>query len=170
MSVLKIREYPDKILKKKCRPVEVVDDSVKRLIDDMLEVMYARGGVGLAANQVGREVRVCVVDARGDGHKKPMALVNPKITRRKGRVVREEGCLSFPGVLADVRRAERIHVEALNADAMPVDFEASGMLSRVIQHETDHLDGKTFLDRLPLHKKLKAYYVYRALKKAAADK
>jgi peptide deformylase len=170
MSVFKIREYPDKILKKKCRPVEIVDDSVKRLIADMLEVMYAHGGVGLAANQVGRDARVCVVDVRGGGQKKPMALVNPKITLRIGRAVYEEGCLSFPGVLVDVRRYERIRVEALNVDAMPVDFEASGMLSRVIQHETDHLDGKTFFDRLPLHKKLKAYYVYRKLKKSAADK
>ncbi|MDI6756892.1 MAG: peptide deformylase [Endomicrobiia bacterium] len=167
MPILKIREYPDKTLKKKCVPVEGPDDDVKRLIGDMMETMYYYRGVGLAANQVGRNMRVCVVAILSDDDKKSVALVNPKITRKKGSEVCEEGCLSFPGIVYDVRRAAEIYVEALNADAMSVAFWASGLFARAIQHEIDHLDGKTFFDRLPIHKRFGAYYAYRAIKKSA---
>ena len=161
MAILPIYEVPHPILKQVARPVAVVDDRVRRLLDDMAETMYAAPGIGLAAPQVGVSERMIVtaVPIRGgvseedeadeDGTKRHLtALVNPVIVEREGEVVCEEGCLSVPDVTIDVDRWDRIVVEALDRDGEPIRFEALGFYAVVFQHEIDHLDGKTLVDRL----------------------
>jgi peptide deformylase len=141
--VLRIRKEGSEVLRKKARAVAAVDNSIRRLVDDMFETMYHADGVGLAAPQVGRSLRIVVVDV-GDG---PIALINPKVTSASGSVTDIEGCLSIPGVSGKVPRAERITVEALDADGRQVLFQADGLLARAVQHEVDHLDGILFVDR-----------------------
>lgn len=141
--VLRIRKEGSEVLRKKARAVTAVDNSIRRLIDDMFETMYHADGVGLAAPQIGRSLRIVVVDV-GDG---PRALVNPKVTSASGSVTDLEGCLSIPGVSGRVPRAERITVEGLDADGRQVLFQADGLLARAVQHEVDHLDGILFVDR-----------------------
>lgn len=141
--VLRIRKEGSEVLRKKARAVAAVDNSIRRLVDDMFETMYHADGVGLAAPQVGRSLRIVVVDV-GDG---PIALINPKVTSASGSVTDIEGCLSIPGASGKVPRAERITVEALDADGRQVLFQADGLLARAVQHEVDHLDGILFVDR-----------------------
>lgn len=144
--VLKVRRYGDPILRRKAAPVESLTPEVKALIADMVETMYDQVGIGLAAPQVGIPLRIIVVDdATGRGAR---PLMNPAITARRGSAVAEEGCLSIPGVFADVERAQWIRVAALDEDGAPVELEAQDLLARVIQHEIDHLDGILFIDRL----------------------
>ncbi len=161
--ILEIKKYPDRILRKKCQNVKQLTGEIKSLISDMFETMYASGGIGLAANQVGRNFRLCVADARTSHNeeRKPMVLINPFIVgKSRDKITFEEGCLSFPGITACVKRPVKIKIKALNAEFMPIEFETDGMLSRVLQHEIDHLEGKTFLDRLSPLKRLKAYLLY----------
>ena len=161
MAILPIYEVPHPILKQVAKPVEAVDDRVRRLLDDMAETMYAAPGIGLAAPQVGVLERIIVtaVPIRGgiseelesdeDGTKRFLTqLVNPVIVETEGEVVCEEGCLSVPEVTLDVDRWERIVIEALDRNGEPVRFEARGFYAVVFQHEIDHLDGKTLVDRL----------------------
>lgn len=155
MSVLKICKYGDPVLQKKCKLVGEFDPALNKLIMDMLETMYAAPGVGLAANQVGIPVRLCVIDVHPNGRKQPMVLINPRISSKKGRVKEEEGCLSLPGILAKVKRFNEVCVEALNENAMPVIIEGKDLLARALQHELDHLDGKTFVDSVSLWEKAK---------------
>ncbi len=156
MSVLPIVLYPDPVLLKPTRPVETVDDDVRRLVEDMTETMYAAPGVGLAANQVGVRSRVCVVDvSAGDKPGNLHVFVNPVIRETDGSEIGEEGCLSFPDVLVDVERAHQITVDALGLDGQPFSLVADGLLARVIQHEVEHLEGRTFLHNLsPLKREL----------------
>ncbi len=116
-----------------------------------------------------RQIRcaVCVIDVRQNDSNTPVVLINPEITKRSGRVFLEEGCLSFPGITANIKRHKKIQVTALNADGMPVEFEAEELFSRAIQHEIDHLKGIVFLDRLPLLKRLSAVRNHKKL--AAAE-
>lgn len=144
--VLKVRKYGDPVLRRKAARVEAVTAEVRELIDDLVETMYDRLGVGLAAPQVGIPLRVIIVDDDRGGGARP--LVNPVITARGGRVVADEGCLSIPGIVAPVERAEWVRLEALDGEGRPVQLEASDLLARVIQHEVDHLDGILFIDRL----------------------
>jgi len=126
-----------------------MDDSVRKLIDDMFETMYAATGVGLAAPQIGVGRRVIVVDVSPvEKEIPPMALVNPEIVSRRGMVEATEGCLSVPGVEGVVARPESVTVKGLNELGDPVKFEAEGLLARALQHEIDHLDGVLFIDRL----------------------
>lgn len=125
-------------------PVPVVDDAVRRFIDDLFETMDVARGVGLAANQVGVTTRVAVVDA--EGHR--FAMVNPVLVSTEGSARAEEGCLSVPDAYADVTRPARVELEALDRDGQPFRLEADGLLARAIQHEIDHLDGILFLDHL----------------------
>lgn len=141
--ILRIRKEGSDILRKKARVVTSIDRSVRRLIDDMFETMYDANGAGLAAPQVGRSLRIAVIDV-GQG---PLALINPKITSKSGCVTDVEGCLSFPGVTAKVPRAETVTVEGLDPDGGTVLFQADGLLARAAQHEIDHLDGILFVDR-----------------------
>ena len=144
-----ILTYPDPFLSTKAAPVARMDDSVRKLIDDMFETMYAATGVGLAAPQIGVGRRVIVVDVSPvEKEIPPMALVNPEIVSRRGMVEATEGCLSVPGVEGVVARPESVTVKGLNELGDPVKFEAEGLLARALQHEIDHLDGVLFIDRL----------------------
>jgi peptide deformylase len=156
MTVLKIRKYGDPVLREKAKPVIEINKEIKKLIEDMLETMYDAPGIGLAACQVGCPLRLCVIDAKPEGRKVPMVFINPKIVSKKGKVVDEEGCLSFPGLTQSIKRFKTVRVEAINEKGLPVAVEADDMLSRVIQHEFDHIDSKVFLDRLSWWKRMKA--------------
>lgn len=147
MALLHILHYPDPRLRLVSAPVETVDDEINQLLDDMLETMYAAPGIGLAAPQVDVAKRIIVADVspRGDA---PLCLINPEIIARDGVGMLEEGCLSVPGFHENVERAHYIRVRALGRDGESFELEAEGLLSVCIQHETDHLDGKLFVDYL----------------------
>lgn len=147
MAVLKICKYPESVLKKRALAVKRVSEADKRLIEDMVETMRASGGVGLAANQVGVLRRIFVFNPSEEDWRAD-ALINPVMIKRWGSVNTEEGCLSIPGITAEVRRSKHILVEGLDIGGKRVCFEAKGLLARIIQHEIDHLDGKLFIDRL----------------------
>lgn len=150
MAVRRILIAPHPLLKLKARPVERVDDEIRRLMDDMLETMYRAPGIGLAAPQIGVSLRVVVVDlAKKDEPPAPMRLVNPEITwRSEEQVVMEEGCLSLPEQFAEVTRPAAVKVRYLDERGEEREVEADGMLARCLQHEVDHLDGILFVDRL----------------------
>jgi peptide deformylase len=147
MAVLNILRYPDPRLHKVAAPVEQVDESVRRLVRDMAETMYAAPGIGLAATQVDVHKRVIVIDV-SDARDQLLALINPEIVARDGQQECEEGCLSVPGVYDIVKRAEKVKVRALNAAGEPFELEAEGLLAVCIQHEMDHLEGKVFVEYL----------------------
>jgi len=148
MSLLPILKYPDARLHKVARPVATVDARTRRLVDDMLETMYAAQGVGLAATQVDVHERVIVIDV-SDSHDHPLVLVNPEIVERSDElVVNEEGCLSVPQFYEKVERSKRVVVEALDRDGERYRFEAEGLLAVCVQHEMDHLLGKVFVEYL----------------------
>lgn len=146
MAVLNVRLYGDPVLRKLAEPVAGVTSEIKKIIDDMVDSMWHQVGIGLAAPQVGISLRIVVMD---DGKGGARALLNPVITDRRGTIREEEGCLSLPGIFAEVERSKWIRVSALDGDGQPISFEAQGLQSKVIQHEIDHLDGVLFIDRLP---------------------
>jgi peptide deformylase len=146
MSLLPLHLLGSPVLRQHSAEVKIVDDGVRRLIDDLFETMDAARGVGLAANQVGLARRVAVVDADGDR----FAMIDPAIVEAEGRASAEEGCLSIPDIYADVTRPERVVVEAFDAEGNRYRKEATGLKARAIQHEIDHLDGILFLDHLSL--------------------
>ena len=147
MALLDILIYPDQRLHKKAKPVEKVDVPIKTLIDDMSETMYKAPGIGLAAPQVNVLKRIIVVDI-SDSKDSLLVMVNPEIIASSGLAEHEEGCLSVPGIYAQVNRNENIHVRALDREGKPFELEADGLLGICIQHEIDHLDGKVFVDYL----------------------
>jgi peptide deformylase len=154
MAKLPILEFPDPRLRTIAKPVERVDEALRGLIDDMFETMYAAPGIGLAATQVNIHQQLLVLDVSED-HGRPMVFINPEILRAEGHQVSQEGCLSVPGIFADVKRAERISVRALDRDGNAFELEAEGLLAVCIQHEMDHLAGKVFVDYLsPLKREL----------------
>ncbi|MBI2400317.1 MAG: peptide deformylase [Deltaproteobacteria bacterium] len=167
--ILEIIKYPDPFLKTHAARVESVDDSVRKLIDDMIETMYYARGIGLASVQVGDPRQVVVLDVPDEDEnerakgKNLMALVNPEIVSTEGETLYEEGCLSVPGVTADVERAARVKVRALDRDGKPFEIEADGLLAIALQHELDHLSGVLFIDRLS---RLKRELVKRKYKKS----
>jgi peptide deformylase len=145
MSVLSILEFPDPRLRTRAEPVRTFDAQLKQFVADLFETMYAANGVGLAATQVNVHQRVLVADMSDDG-KHPLALINPQI--QEGSQVYQEGCLSFPGLYADVTRALKVKVKAQKVDGTEFVVEAEGPLAVCIQHEMDHLEGKVFVDYL----------------------
>ncbi len=147
MALLNVLHFPDPRLRTRAGAVERVDDSVRRLVDDMFETMYAAPGIGLAATQVNEHRRVIVIDV-SETKNEPLCLINPEITAREGFEEMEEGCLSVPGVFEKVTRADRITVSALDRDGVRFSLEADGLLAVCIQHEMDHLEGKLFIDYL----------------------
>jgi len=148
MAKLTILEFPDPRLRTRAAPVAAVDDSVRTLIDDMLETMYAAPGIGLAATQVNVHQRVLVADVSQEQNR-PLAFVNPEIIEREGKTEAEEGCLSVPGIFDKLTaRSARIRVRALDRDGKPFELDAEGLLAVCIQHEMDHLEGKLFVDYL----------------------
>ena len=155
MAILSIIEFPDARLRKKALPVKAVDDSIRTLLDDMLETMYAAPGIGLAATQVNQQKRVIVIDITEEKNA-PLRLVNPEIVWTSGTEEMDEGCLSVPGVFEKVSRAEKIKVKALGYDGNVFELETDGLLAVCIQHEIDHLEGKLFVDYLSPLKRLRA--------------
>ena len=149
LMVREIVIWPDPILKEVAKPVERVDDSIRRLLDDMAETMYAADGVGLAAPQIAVLKRVIVIDTspRQEGQKL-IHLVNPEIVRAEGETTWTEGCLSIPGEAEDVDRAAKVWVRALDYHGKPFELEADELLAIALQHETDHLNGTLFVDHL----------------------
>jgi len=154
MARLPIIEFPDPRLRTVARPVKEVDTRIRQLIDDMFETMYAAPGIGLAATQVDVHERLLVLDVSED-KANPLVFINPEILQSEGSQVYQEGCLSVPGIYADVKRAEKISVRALDRDGQSFELEADGLLAVCIQHEMDHLAGKVFVDYLsPLKREL----------------
>lgn len=147
MARLEILHFPDPRLRQKAMAVTTVDDSIRRLIDDMFETMYAAPGIGLAATQVNVHKRIVVIDISEEKNQ-PLVLINPTILERDGEEEMEEGCLSVPGFAEIVRRADWIRVSALDRRGNPFELSTDGLLAVCIQHELDHLDGKLFVDYL----------------------
>jgi peptide deformylase len=160
--------WPDPILKEVAKPVERVDDTIRRLLDDMAETMYAADGVGLAAPQVAELKRLIVIDTspRQEGQKL-IHLVNPEIVKLEGTTTYTEGCLSIPGEAEDVDRAEKVWVRALDYHGKPFEIAADGLLSIALQHETDHLNGTLFVDHLS---SLKRELIRKRMKKLKAQR
>jgi peptide deformylase len=150
MAVLRILTYPDPRLRKRSIPVERIDKQIEKLLDDMAETMYNAPGIGLAAPQVGVNLRVIVVDISPREENSPglIELVNPEIILAEGEQIGEEGCLSIPGFVSEVRRKARVVVRGLDRKGKLVEIEGTGLLARAFQHEIDHLDGILFIDRL----------------------
>ena len=147
MAKLPILEFPDPRLRTVAKPVAQVDDAVRRLIDDMFETMYDAPGIGLAATQVDVHLRLLVLDVSEDKNR-PMVFINPEIIESEGSQVYQEGCLSVPGIYADVKRADRVRVRALDREGKAFEVDAGGLLAVCVQHEMDHLAGKVFVDYL----------------------
>jgi peptide deformylase len=157
MAQLPILEFPDPRLRTKAVPVDpawLTEPDTQRLIDDMFETMYAAPGIGLAASQVDLHRRFMVIDV-SEEKDQPMVFVNPRITHCDGEQVYQEGCLSVPGIFADVTRAERITVQALDRHGEAFELQADGLLAVCVQHEMDHLEGRLFVDYLsPLKREM----------------
>lgn len=147
MAILDILNYPDPRLHTVAKPVKEVDATIRRLINDMAETMYAAPGIGLAATQVNQHIQLIVIDISTEKNNL-MVFINPQIIAKSGEQDYEEGCLSVPGVYESVTRAEKITVEALDKDGKKFTLEADGLLSVCIQHEMDHLLGKVFVEYL----------------------
>ena len=148
MSQLQILRYPDPRLYTVAKPVAEVDDAIRQLADKMIELMYASDGVGLAATQVDRHIRLIVMDT-SETHDQPRVLINPElVTGSDDWILGEEGCLSVPAVYEKVERHARVRVRALGRDGQPYEFDAEGLTAVCVQHEMDHLMGKVFVDYL----------------------
>ncbi|HEX7111127.1 MAG TPA: peptide deformylase [Mizugakiibacter sp.] len=154
MALLNILEFPDPRLRTKAAPVTDFGPALAKLAEDMLETMYAAPGIGLAATQVDVHRQLLVLDVSEEKNR-PMVLVNPRILSKEGSQTYQEGCLSVPGIFADVERADRIRVEAQDVHGKTFTLDADGLLAVCIQHEMDHLIGKLFVDYLsPLKREL----------------
>lgn len=154
MSVLDIKKYPDPILKKKAKKILTITEETLKLVSDMIETLKVCSGVGLAAPQVGFSLQLCIIMPLPN--EPALILFNPVIKSVKGRQVMEEGCLSIPGVTLDVKRFDKITIEALNIKGKKIEMEAGELLSRIIQHELDHLNGVLIFDRVNVLKRLKS--------------
>jgi peptide deformylase len=154
MAILDILEFPDPRLRTTAKPVACVDDSIRALIDNMFETMYAAPGIGLAATQVDMHLRVVVIDI-SEEQNQPLVFINPELTVLDGPEHEyDEGCLSVPGFYETVSRPENIRVQALDRDGTPFELQPEGLLAVCIQHELDHLNGKLFVDHIsPLKRK-----------------
>lgn len=171
MALLPILEFPDPRLRTKAAPVDVAHlakPSFQQLFDDMFETMYEAPGIGLAASQVDMHQRFMVIDVSED-NSVPLVFVNPVITARQGEQVYQEGCLSVPGIFADVTRSDVVTVQALDRHGQPFTMETDGVLAVCIQHEMDHLEGKLFVDYLsPLKREMVRKKLAKARKQANA--
>ena len=168
MSVLTILEFPDPRLRTQAAPVTTFDAELKQFVADMYETMYAANGVGLAATQGHVHTRVLVADM-SEERNQPLALINAEIVGREGTQVYQEGCLSFPGIYADVTRALKVTVRARDVDGKEFTVEAEGPLAVCIQHELDHLAGKVFVDYLsPLKRNMLLKRLEKQRKQAAS--
>jgi len=152
MAILPIHLFPDPILKQKSKRVRSIDNSIHRLIDDMLETMHSAGGVGLAAPQLGTLLRVIVIGIPGE---EDIALINPEIVRRTGERVVDEGCLSIPGFIGQIKRAELVRVKGRDQNGKEMRIKADQLLAQALEHEIDHLNGILYIDYLDSMDKLR---------------
>ena len=150
MALLEIKKYPEMVLKKVAAPVRDWDRSLQTLIDSMIETMYAAPGIGLAAPQVDVSKRLVIVDVSlREGEEAPLIiLINPEVVHTDGDTESEEGCLSLPGIVTSVKRADRVLVRGYDREGNQIEIEGEGLLSRVLQHEIDHLNGTLLIDRM----------------------
>jgi len=147
---LRIHTWPDRLLTKACKKVKVIDEPVRRNLDEMLELMRQTQGMGLAANQVGLRQSLAVIEIP----EKVFKLVNPRIKKQEGSISFLEGCLSFPELEIEIKRAKKVLVEAHDEHGQKIEIEAEGLLAVIFQHEIDHLQGKIFIERIPFLKRL----------------
>ena len=170
--ILKVLHYPDPLLHEVARPIAQITPELVELAKNMAETMYAEKGIGLAAPQVGELVRMIVVDVdHPEGESQLHTLINPELTPLGDIVVCEEGCLSVPDFRADVERAERVLLRALDLEGNPVELEADDMFAICLQHEVDHLDGKLFIDRISrLKRSMFVNSVKKRLKREAQER
>lgn len=154
MAIREILEYPDPRLREVAKPVPRVTKEIRELVEDMAETMYAAPGVGLAAPQIGVGLRIFVIDIASEDEPSDLrAFINPEIVATDGTQTWNEGCLSFPGVSEEIKRAESVRVRALGVDGKAFELEADGLLAVAIQHENDHLNGVLMIDKLSALKK-----------------
>jgi peptide deformylase len=165
MAIRTILHYPDPRLRNKAQKVEAVTPARETLVEDMAETLYAAPGVGLAATQIGEAVSIFLVDIASEDEPSDLKVfINPEIVERQGTQTWEEGCLSFPGVSEEIKRAERVKVRALDRAGTPFELEAEGLLAVAIQHELDHLDGVLMIDKVgPLKKRMMARTVQKTV-------
>ena len=146
---LRLIQYPHPTLRHPSRALKKIDAEIRDIVGEMFSIMYEHNGVGLAANQVDLPYRLFVVNLESDPRKREeIVFVNPVISRRKGLAEAEEGCLSLPGLYGQVKRPDEVTIDAFSLSGKPIHIEANGLMARVVQHETDHLDGRLFIDRL----------------------
>ena len=145
--ILPVRKYGDPVLRKKALPVEEITEEIKKIAQDMMDTILEENGLGLAAPQVGISRRMIALDA-GPERGRPVVVLNPEILRAEGKSIREEGCLSFPGIYGKIERPSEITFRAMNMDGSVLEVELSGLEARAVLHEVDHLDGKLFIDRM----------------------
>ncbi len=171
MALLKIRKFPDPVLKQPARPVADIDGSLNSLVESMVQTMYAAPGVGLAAPQVGESSRITVLDIDPENPGKHLLkLINPRIVEAEGSIVWEEGCLSVIDYTAEVKRAEKVLVRAWTPDQKEIEIEGTGLLAVALQHEIDHLDGKLFIDRISrIKRELYRRKLAKLIKEGKAD-
>ena len=164
-KLLPIRIIGDKVLRQKAKPIEKIDDELLDFAADLTYTMYEKDGIGLAAPQVGKSIRMFVVDPFWGGEeenkKKPYVLINPKFISFEDEDEAEEGCLSIPGIFEKVVRAKKVVLEAMNLKGQILKYEVSDLFARVIQHENDHLNGILFIDKIP---KLRRIMIAKKLK------
>ncbi|MBI4423655.1 MAG: peptide deformylase [Elusimicrobia bacterium] len=167
MAILRITKHGETVLKKVSPPVdyEALRKELPGLLRDMWSTMYAAHGVGLAAPQIGLNLRLAVIDVKPEGKSQQLVLINPEILSLEGEQDEEEGCLSIPGLYSKLRRAARVKIAALDAEGRRYEALGEGLLARAFQHETDHLDGKLFIDHLGLAQRLKVARLLKDLKK-----
>jgi peptide deformylase len=161
MAILEIKKYPEPILKKKTITVSNVGENELNLIRSMIDTMLAMRGVGLAANQIGVNKQIFVASPTMQ-RSNVLIIINPKIIKKEGQIIEEEGCLSIPGITRKIKRYANIEIIGKDINEKEISMKANGLLSRIFQHEIDHLNGKLFIDHLPLREKLRTY---RELKK-----
>ena len=151
MAILPIRILPDKVLRQKSKRVSIIDGSIQKLINNMLETMHSVGGIGLAAPQIGIPLRVIVI---GIPEEEDIVLINPKIVRRKGERLVNEGCLSIPGYVGEIKRAMSVAVKGKDQKGKEIQIKADGRLAQALEHEIDHLNGVLYVDCLESMDKL----------------
>ena len=175
MAIRSILEFPDPRLRTRARPVTRFDADLHRVVDDMLETMYAAPGIGLAATQIDVHQRLLVIDVSAE-HNDPLVVINPEILSREGEIATEEGCLSVPGYYDEVKRASKIRLRAQDRDGKVFERDCEELLAVCVQHEMDHIDGRLFVDYLSslkrerIRKKLEKDRKERAARASAPER
>jgi len=167
MAILRVTKHGEPVLKKISAPIDYakIKEDLPKLLKDMFATMYAVNGVGLAAPQIGINIRLAVIDVRPEGKRVPLVLINPELLSHEGGIYEEEGCLSLPGIYAPITRFGQARIRALDAHGAAYEMSGEGLLARAFQHEIDHLDGKLFIDHLNFEKKLKVMRIIKDVKK-----